>query len=130
MAPGSKPEITEDSPCMRTCCMLNHTLGIERSPAGVVRKSGDRVTSRVGWVGCTAPTGGRFANVYHLSCNKPHTRQIFNGITGLNLNLEPGTLQPQCRDLTSKPPRPCVHGSHSLNVLNKSSFKRKTSKKK
>ncbi|GBM41687.1 hypothetical protein AVEN_46955-1 [Araneus ventricosus] len=28
----------------------------------------------------TTPTGGRFATMYDLACNRPHTRRIFSGI--------------------------------------------------
>ncbi|GBN99695.1 hypothetical protein AVEN_194701-1 [Araneus ventricosus] len=41
------------------------------------------------------PTAGRLTTTYDLTCNKPHTRRIFSG-----------TLRPQSRDLTTRPPLP------------------------
>ncbi|GBM65392.1 hypothetical protein AVEN_232322-1 [Araneus ventricosus] len=38
---GSKPDSTEDLPCMWACCTLNHTYGVNRPTAGVVRKFGE-----------------------------------------------------------------------------------------
>ncbi|GBM73515.1 hypothetical protein AVEN_103945-1 [Araneus ventricosus] len=53
------------------------------------------------------PTGGRLATTYDLAYNRPHTRQIFGGI-----GFRSGTLRPQSRDLTTRPPRPLdVEGS-------------------
>ncbi|GBM39122.1 hypothetical protein AVEN_162641-1 [Araneus ventricosus] len=40
--PGSIPDPTEDSPCMWTCCALNHTLGGKRPPASVVQMFGQK----------------------------------------------------------------------------------------
>ncbi|GBM64576.1 hypothetical protein AVEN_56550-1 [Araneus ventricosus] len=39
--------------------------------------------------------------MYDLTCNRPNTRRIFSG-TGFRA----GTLRPQSRDLTTRPPRP------------------------
>ncbi|GBL81108.1 hypothetical protein AVEN_83173-1 [Araneus ventricosus] len=44
--PESKPGSTKDPTSMWACCMLNHTQGSKRPPAGVVRKSGERVQIR------------------------------------------------------------------------------------
>ncbi|GBL89508.1 hypothetical protein AVEN_87845-1 [Araneus ventricosus] len=36
---GSRPDSTEDPPCMWACCTLNHAQSVKRPPGGVVRKS-------------------------------------------------------------------------------------------
>ncbi|GBM09602.1 hypothetical protein AVEN_29448-1 [Araneus ventricosus] len=46
-------------------------------------------------------TEGHLTTTIDLTCNRPHTRRIFSGS-----GFEPGTLQPQSRDLTTRPPRP------------------------
>ncbi|GBN85898.1 hypothetical protein AVEN_248868-1 [Araneus ventricosus] len=47
--------------------------------------------------------GGRLATTYDLTCNRPHTQQVYNGI---GFGFEPGIPWPQSRDLTTRPPRP------------------------
>ncbi|GBM12004.1 hypothetical protein AVEN_256093-1 [Araneus ventricosus] len=53
----------------------------------------------VGWAGLyhATPTGGRLAITYELACNRPPSMES---------GFEPGTLLPQSRDLTTRPPRP------------------------
>ncbi|GBO05487.1 hypothetical protein AVEN_57977-1 [Araneus ventricosus] len=48
-----------------------------------------------------APTGGCLATTYDLACNRP----IHCG-SSVESGFEPGTLRPQSRDLTTRPPRP------------------------
>ncbi|GBO42512.1 hypothetical protein AVEN_97065-1 [Araneus ventricosus] len=45
--PGSKPDSTEDLPCILTCCTLNHTQGVKLPPAVVVEKFGEGVPAQV-----------------------------------------------------------------------------------
>ncbi|GBM29059.1 hypothetical protein AVEN_209566-1 [Araneus ventricosus] len=45
--PGSKPDSTEDPPCMWACCTPNHTWGTKRPPAGVMRKFGEGMLAQV-----------------------------------------------------------------------------------
>ncbi|GBN83307.1 hypothetical protein AVEN_63657-1 [Araneus ventricosus] len=40
--PGSKPDSTEDPPCMWPCFTLNHMYEAKRPPASVLRKLGER----------------------------------------------------------------------------------------
>ncbi|GBL86385.1 hypothetical protein AVEN_164555-1 [Araneus ventricosus] len=44
--PGSKPNSTENPPCMWACCMLNHKQRTTRPPAGVVRNLGQGVPAQ------------------------------------------------------------------------------------
>ncbi|GBM50700.1 hypothetical protein AVEN_45968-1 [Araneus ventricosus] len=45
------------------------------------------------------PTRGRLATTYDLACNRP-----INGGSSGESGFEPGTLRPQSRDPTTKPP--------------------------
>ncbi|GBM50046.1 hypothetical protein AVEN_172927-1 [Araneus ventricosus] len=47
------------------------------------------------------PTGGRLATTYDLECSRP-----IHGGSSVESGFEPGTLRPQSRDLTSRPPQP------------------------
>ncbi|GBN30450.1 hypothetical protein AVEN_255441-1 [Araneus ventricosus] len=53
-------------------------------------------------------TGGRLATTYDLTRNIP----IYGG-SSVESGFEPGTVRPQSRDLTTRPPRPPVlHGNN------------------
>ncbi|GBM07264.1 hypothetical protein AVEN_187831-1 [Araneus ventricosus] len=47
------------------------------------------------------PAGGRLATTYEIMCNRPQ-----HGGSSVESGFEPGTLRPQSRDLTTRPPRP------------------------
>ncbi|GBO29992.1 hypothetical protein AVEN_57528-1 [Araneus ventricosus] len=45
--PGSKPDSTEDLPCILACCALNHTQRVKLPPAVVAEKFGEGVPAQV-----------------------------------------------------------------------------------
>ncbi|GBM69472.1 hypothetical protein AVEN_168314-1 [Araneus ventricosus] len=45
--PDSKPDCTEDPPCMWACCMLNNSEVAKRPPACMLRRFGEMVPAQV-----------------------------------------------------------------------------------
>ncbi|GBM77606.1 hypothetical protein AVEN_165632-1 [Araneus ventricosus] len=66
------------------------------------------------------PTGVRLATMYGSTCNRP-----IHGGSSVESGFEPGTLQPQSRNLTTRPPQPQIRKGVPAQAFSSSSDRSK-----